>query len=112
MVVIPRRDGIWNNSVRYGRSKEPAVVHMHPDDAASSGVVEMGAVEITSKNGTLESRVRFDSTLRPGVVTIGHGRIDESPGRLTSPTIDVDGSTTMPLMSGVPVTVRPTGSTH
>lgn len=106
MVLIPRRDGYWNNSVRYGRSKDPAVVHMHPDDAAALGIVESTMVEIASGNGTIESAVRFDRTLRRGVVSVGHGRIDSSPGRLTSLVIDVDGATTMPLMSGVPVTVR------
>lgn len=106
LFVIPRRDGIWNNSVRYGRSKEPSVVHLHPNDAASLGVVEGAAVEVSSDNGTLTSHVHLDATLRPGVVTVGHGRIDESPGRLTSPTVEIDALTSMPLMSGVPVTVR------
>lgn len=109
MVVIPRRDGIWNNSIRYGRAKDPAVVHMHPDDAESLGIAETSMVEITSMNGTLQSRVRFDRTLRPGVVTVGHGRVDESPGVLTSLTIDVDAVTAMPLTSGLSVTVRSTG---
>ncbi|MFM8858350.1 MAG: hypothetical protein ACKOI2_14350, partial [Actinomycetota bacterium] len=67
-------------------------------------------VEITSANGTLTSSVRFDHTLRSGVLTVGHGRIDETPGALTSLTIDIDEVTTMPLTSGVPVTVQPAAS--
>lgn len=106
MVLIPRRDGIWNNSIRYGRAKEPAVVHLHPDDAASLGISDRDAVEIESSNGRLTSRVHLDPTLRPGVVTVGHGRVDSSPGELTSLTVDIDELTTMPLTSGVPVTVR------
>lgn len=107
LVLIPRRDGIWNNSIRYGRAKEPAVVHVHPEDAATLGIAESTMVEITSKNGTLASRVHLDATLRPGVVTVGHGRFGESPGALTSLSVDIDEVTTMPLTSGVPVTVRP-----
>lgn len=107
MVLIPRRDGVWNNSIRYGRTKEPAVVHLHPDDAASLGISEASLVEIASSNGTLASRVHLDPTLRLGVVTVGHGRIDGSPGELTSLSVDIDELTTMPLTSGVPVTVRP-----
>lgn len=107
LVLIPRRDGIWNNSIRYGRAKEPAVVHVHPDDAAALGIAESTMVEVFSSNGMLSSPVHLDATLRPGVVTVGHGRVDESPGALTSLTVDVDEVTAMPLTSGVPVTVRP-----
>jgi len=111
MVLIPRRDGVWNNSIRYGRGKDPVVVHLHPDDAVSLGIDELSEVEITSSNGTSTSRVRFDRTLRPGVISVGHGRLGESPGLLTSSTIDVDPVTSMPLTSGVPVTVRLAQST-
>ena len=107
LVLIPRRDGIWNNSIRYGRAKEPAIVHLHPDDAVSLGITESDTVEVASSNGTLTSQVHLDPTLRPGVITVGHGRIDASPGDLTSLTIDIDEVTTMPLTSGVPVRVRP-----
>ena len=109
LVMVPRRDGSWNNSIRYGRSKDPAIVHLHPDDAAAIGIDESALVEITSANGTLTSAVNLDETLRRGVISIGHGRFKTSPGVLTSSTAEVDGATAMPLMSGVRVTVRADG---
>jgi anaerobic selenocysteine-containing dehydrogenase len=107
LVLVPRRDGTWNNSVRYGRTDDPAVVRVHPDDAARSGVAEGDEVELRSVHGTVRATAGLDDTLMPGVVSVGHGRPDRSPGRLTSLVLDVDPLTTMPMTSGVPVRLRP-----
>jgi anaerobic selenocysteine-containing dehydrogenase len=109
LVLAPRRDGGWNNSIRYGRTDEERIIRLHPHDAASAGLRDGEPAAVTSAHGELEAVVAIDPTLRPGVVSIGHGRSGHSPGQLTSATANVDLLTAMPHASGVVVRIRPRG---
>ena len=63
-----------------------------------------GRVTVTSAHGSIEASAALDERLRPGTVSLTHGRGDSPAGRLTSATADVDPLTAMPLASGLPVT--------
>lgn len=108
LVLVPRRDGVWNNSIRYARTGEERIVRLHPADAGPAGLRDGDEAEVSSRHGELTAVVALDASLRRGVVSIGHGRWDHSPGQLTSPIDDVDLLTAMPQTSGVPVHVRST----
>jgi formate dehydrogenase len=105
LLLTPRREMGWSNSVAYGRaaSDEP-VVRMHPADLLDVGVTSGGRCTITSAHGTVEVPVIADDGIRRGVVSMTHGR-DARPGTLISRLVDVDPLTAMPLASGVPVRV-------
>ena len=48
LVLTPRREMAWSNSVRYaGEGTEPEV-RMHPDDAGALGLEDLGFVIVTS----------------------------------------------------------------
>ena len=105
LVLIPRRDAVWNNSIRYARSGEERVVRLHPRDAERAGVDDGDEARVTSVHGQAAATVAIDESLRQGVVSMSHGRRDQNPGGLTSLTVEVDPLTAMPHASGVPVTV-------
>jgi anaerobic selenocysteine-containing dehydrogenase len=107
LVLIPRREMGWNNSVRYGGPETAPMIRLHPDDAGTREIVSGATVVVRSEHGTLKAAVTVDPSVRPGVVSITHGRPGESPGALTSATADIDKLTGMPKASGVQVTVEP-----
>jgi predicted molibdopterin-dependent oxidoreductase YjgC len=96
----------WSNSVRYGPDDTRARLRIHPDDAAEAGVSDGDAAVVVSEHGAVDVVVVVDARLRAGVVSLGHGRRDHSPGRLTSSHADIDPLTTMPRTSAVPVRVE------
>jgi len=105
-VLSPRRDMAWSNSVRYGPDDDDETfLHVHPLDAADAGVADGVRVSVTSQHGAVEVTVVVDHRLRPGVVSLVHGRRGRSPGALVSTRDAVDSLTTMPRTSGVPVRV-------
>jgi anaerobic selenocysteine-containing dehydrogenase len=104
LVLAPRREMAWSNSVRYGEGDAP-LVRLHPVDAAAAGVVDGDLAAVRSEHGVLEASVVVDPAVRPGVVSITHGHRSASPGRLTSSREGVDPLTAMPRASGVPVSV-------
>jgi anaerobic selenocysteine-containing dehydrogenase len=108
LVLAPRREMAWSNSVRYGDGNPP-VVRLHPVDATAAGVTDGDLAEVRSAHGALEASVLADPSVRAGVVSITHGRRDASPGRLTSNRAEVDPLTAMPRASGVPVSVSRRG---
>ncbi len=110
LVLVPRRDGVWNNSIRYGRKGEERIVRLHPIDAEAAGVHGGDEADVSSVHGELTAVVAIDPSLRPGVVSIGHGRAGRSPGQLTSQTDAVDPLTAMPHASGVAIRIRPTAA--
>jgi len=67
-----------------------------------------GSATVTTAHGALEVVVVTDARVRRGVVSMVHGRRDESPGVLLSAREGIDPLTTMPHASGVPVTIEPT----
>jgi anaerobic selenocysteine-containing dehydrogenase len=105
LLLVNRREVAWSNSITYaGQGDEPAL-RLNPDDAAALRVTAPGRVTVTSAHGSIEVSVALDERLRPGTVSLTHGRDDSPAGRLTSATVDVDPLTAMPLASGLSVTV-------
>ena len=103
LVLVPRRESAWSNSVRFaGDGSEPVVV-VHPDEGAGRGLEPGDWVAVTSAHGSLVATVGFDSTIRPGVVSVTHGHPGSLTGGLTSSSVDVDPITAMPRSSGLPV---------
>jgi anaerobic selenocysteine-containing dehydrogenase len=106
LVLAPRRDGVWNNSIRYSRVGDERIVRVHPLDAEAAGVADGDRAEIVSAHGSVTAIVTVDQSVRAGVVSMSHGRQGQNPGRLTSLTEHVDPLTAMPQASGVAVTIR------
>ena len=102
LVLVNRRDVRRLNSVTYAGDTEPQV-RLHPDDAPGGG----DRVTVASAHGAITGSLVLDPTMRPGTVSVNHGRAGADVARLTSATVDVDPLTTMPLASGLPVTVTP-----
>ncbi|MEY2434579.1 MAG: hypothetical protein QOC92_4304 [Acidimicrobiaceae bacterium] len=102
-----RREVRRLNSLDYagevvGRDSE-AAVRLHPDEAKRRGIADGDRVRITSAHGHIDAVVRVDPAVRPGTVSVNHGRDDAPVAALTSTTHDVDPLTGMPLASGLPV---------
>jgi formylmethanofuran dehydrogenase subunit D len=108
LLLAPRREMAWSNSVRYGVTTENTVLRLHPDDAAAAGLAGGDAATVTSEHGALDVTVALDENVRVGVASLVHGRRDASPGSLLSTRAAVDPLTTMPHASGVPVRVEAT----
>jgi anaerobic selenocysteine-containing dehydrogenase len=107
LVLVPRRETSWNNSVQSAGPGTEAIVRLHPDDAVAAGVDGATRVTVRSAHGAVSASLRTDVNVRPGVVSMTHGHAASSPGRLTSAHADVDRLTTMPRASGIPVTLEP-----
>jgi anaerobic selenocysteine-containing dehydrogenase len=107
LVLTNRRDVRRLNSVDYaaeavGRDPE-AAARLHPDEAKRRGIADGNHVRITSAHGHMDAVLRVDPAVRPGTVSVNHGRDDAPVAALTSATDDVDPITGMPLASGLPV---------
>jgi anaerobic selenocysteine-containing dehydrogenase len=107
LILANRRDIRRLNSLDYageavGRDAE-AAARLHPDDAARRGIVDGDRVRITSAHGQIDVVVRVDPGVRPGTVSMNHGRDGAPVAALTSATDDVDPLTGMPWASGLPV---------
>jgi anaerobic selenocysteine-containing dehydrogenase len=107
LVLTNRRDVRRLNSLDYagqvlGRHAE-AAVRLHPDEAARRGIADGDHVRITNAHGHMDAVVRVDPAIRPGTVSVNHGRADAPVASLTSATEDVDPLTGMPWASGLPV---------
>lgn len=48
-------------------------LHMHPDDAARRGLAAGKEIRVSNRYGSVIATVKFDETLRPGVVAMTHG---------------------------------------
>ena len=107
LVLAPRREMAWMNSVRCAGRGDEAVVRLNPIDAEAAGVVDGLAVTVSTAHGAITASARIDANVKAGVVSITHARGGQNPSELTSPTEGVDRLTTMPHASGVPVSVRP-----
>lgn len=92
---------------------------MHPDDLARLGLEEGQVVELASDHGRVAAVVAADRSLRPGVASLTHGFGDlpageddpretgTNPARLLSATEGLQAINAMPVMTAVPVRVRP-----
>jgi anaerobic selenocysteine-containing dehydrogenase len=107
LVLTNRRDVRRLNSLDYageavGREAE-AAARLHPDEAARRGIVDGDRARIASAHGAIDAVVRVDPGVRPGTVSMNHGRAGAPVAALTSTTDDVDPLTGMPWASGLPV---------
>lgn len=100
--LVNRRDVRRLNSVPYAGDGEPQV-RVHPDDTGRLG----DAVTVTSAHGSITATLVADPGMRPGTVSVNHGRPGADVARLTSAVHDVDPLTGMPLASGLLVTLSP-----
>ena len=85
MLLIGRRDLRSNNSWMHNvevlvKGKPRCVLHVHPDDAASKGLVDGGQAKVTSRVGTVGVPVEVTDAIRPGVVSLPHGWGHDLPG--------------------------------
>ncbi|MFQ5696878.1 MAG: molybdopterin-dependent oxidoreductase [Myxococcota bacterium] len=48
-------------------------LHMNPEDARSRGFADAARVSVKSAHGEVETQIRLDESLRPGVVAMTHG---------------------------------------
>lgn len=109
LVLVPRRESAWSNSVRYAGAGEEPVVVVHPDDALALDCVGGDWVAVTSAHGSLVATLGLDDSIRPGVVSVVHGHPGSLTGTLTSSHAGVDPLTAMPRASGVPVRIAKLG---
>lgn len=107
LVLAPRREPAWSNSVRFAAAgDERPVVRLHPDDLPEGAT----SVVLRSRHGTVTASAVGDPAVRRGVASVTHGRTPEGSGRLTSGDEGVDPLTAMPWASGVPVQVEAAGA--
>jgi anaerobic selenocysteine-containing dehydrogenase len=111
LVLTPRREMGWSNSVRYGgEGATGPELRAHPDDLTAAGLAGGDTARVTSRHGTIEVVTRADGAVRRGTVSITHARTDANASALVGAWEDVDPLTTMPRMSGVPVELQPTSA--
>jgi anaerobic selenocysteine-containing dehydrogenase len=77
-VLIGRRDLRSNNSWMHNvnvlvKGKARCTMHVHPDDAATLGLVDGAPAVVRSRVGELTVPVEVTDAIRPGVVSIPHG---------------------------------------
>jgi anaerobic selenocysteine-containing dehydrogenase len=111
--LVCRRITATKNSNDYlpiERLRDRPAVTMHPDDAAKLGIPEEEPVEVASDAGTVACVVRLDPTLPSGTVSLLHGSFTANVTRLTSAVAGVDPLTGEPVMTGIPVSIRPLGA--
>ena len=105
LVLVPRRQPRKLNAA-LDFLGEPALVVLHPQDAADSGVDDGQPVLVRSKRGQLTGTAKVDPSIRRGVVSIPHGHHTINVNVLTDKDA-IDLVTGMVRYSGVPVTVAP-----
>jgi anaerobic selenocysteine-containing dehydrogenase len=125
-VLIGRRDLRSNNSWMHNvevlvKGKPRCVLHVHPDDASSVGLVDGGQAKVTSRVGTLVVPVAVTEAIRQGVVSLPHGWGHDLPGadldvaarhagvnvNVLTDDERVDALTGTAVLNGVPVELAP-----
>ena len=94
------------NTLLAGRTDRPDLL-VHPDDASAAGLASGDDALVTTGSGELTATVRTDPGIRPGAVSIPHGFDQPNIADLTTDTDDVHPVYGMPVLSGVPVEIRP-----
>jgi anaerobic selenocysteine-containing dehydrogenase len=121
-----RLKGVFNSSgreIEALRAKEgTSYAHAHPDDLARWGVQDGDLVEIASPRGAVRTLVKAAPDVRPGTVSMAHawgdlpgeagppadpGVLGDTTGRLSDCASGYDRVTGLPVMSAIPVSVRP-----
>jgi anaerobic selenocysteine-containing dehydrogenase len=119
--LLCRRVMHTNNSsgnfpeTNHGRPYNPAL--MHPVDMEHLGLAKDDLVDIRSVHAAVVAVVEPDESVRPGCVSMTHGRgdlpdlddevlrIGTPPGRLLSFDLGFDRYTGQPRMSGIPIAI-------
>ncbi|MEX1218607.1 MAG: molybdopterin-dependent oxidoreductase [Acidimicrobiales bacterium] len=109
LVLIPRRESAWSNSVVFAGNGDEAIIQMSNEDGEAASLRSGDWIAVTSAHGSLVGVVELSDRLRTGVVSVTHGHPGSLTGTLTSNTIDVDPLTAMPWASGLPVRVDKLG---
>lgn len=110
LVLVPRRESAWSNSVRFAGDGDEPVIVMHPSDAHALQIALGDWVAVSSDHGTLVATVAVDDLIRVGVLSVTHGHPGALTGTLTSDRDGVDRLTAMPRASGLPVRVSKLGA--
>ncbi len=126
LLLVSRRHLRSNNSWMHNvkvlvRGKDRCTLLIHPDDAASAGVVDGALARVSSANGTIDVAVEVSDEMMPGVVSLPHGWGHDLAGtrlavarahagvnnnKLADPwSIDVPSNNA--AVNGIPVDVRP-----
>ena len=106
LVLTPRRQVGHMNTLLSGRTDTPNLL-VHPDDASAAGLESGDEALVTTGSGELTATVRTDPGIRPGAVSMPHGFDQPNIADLTTDTDDVHPIYGMPVLSGVPVEIRP-----
>ena len=106
LVLTPRRQVGHMNTLLAGRTDTPDLL-VHPDDASAAGLASGDDALVTTGSGELTVTVRTDPGIRPGAVSMPHGFDQPNIADLTTDTDDVHPVYGMPVLSGVPVEIRP-----
>ena len=85
MVLVGRRHLRSNNSWMHNvkvlvNGAQRCTLQVHPNDAASLGLVDGAAATITSRVGSVNAPVEVTESIRPGVVSLPHGWGHDVPG--------------------------------
>lgn len=106
LVLVPRRENAWSNSVQVSGDGAEPIAQVNPEDAAAAGVGHGSWAAISSDHGSIVVTVAIEPTIRRGTVSVTHGHPGASPGLLISGSRDVDPLTAMPWASGLPISLR------
>jgi anaerobic selenocysteine-containing dehydrogenase len=121
-----RLKGVFNSSgreIEALRKKEgTSYAHAHPDDLAKWGVKDGDLVDISSPRSTIRTVVKAATDIKPGTISMAHSwgdlpgeqgppadpyTLGDTTGRLSDCTTGADPITGLPVMSAIPVTVKP-----
>jgi anaerobic selenocysteine-containing dehydrogenase len=105
LVYTSRRQFKKCNS-QLGFLGEPANVLLHPDTALERGIADGQKVRVHNERGEVVLVAKVDPTMRKGVASIPHGRLDANVNNLTS-CDEMDPLGGMALFSGVPIEIEP-----
>ncbi len=125
-----RLKGVFNSSgreIERLRAKEgTSYAHAHPSDLERWGVEDGDLVDITSPRSTVRTVIRAAPDVKPGAVSMAHSWGDlpgehgprpdprvlgDTTGRLSDNASLYDPITGLPVMSAIPVSVRPAPTT-
>jgi anaerobic selenocysteine-containing dehydrogenase len=118
-----RDNNSWmHNTPRLTRGKARHQLYMHPADLAERAITDGSLVRVASAVGTVEIEVQASDDMMPGVVSLPHGYGHRRPGVRMRQAVELPGASMNDLtdpavldasgnavLSGVPVTVTPSG---
>jgi len=126
LLLVGRRDLRSNNSWMHNlevlvKGKERCTLHVHPDDAASRGLVDGASARVASPAGEVVVPVEVTDAVMPGVVSLPHGWGHDLDGvdlgvarahagvnvNVLTPRDTVDPLSGNAVLNGIPVEVSP-----